>query len=306
MRLHRDEVPVDAHLVHRLLRSQYPQFADRPLRLVDEQGTDNVVFRLGEDLSVRLPRKEGAVQSLLIELEWLPRLSRNLPLPVPMPIARGEPSEGYPFVWAICRWLHGTNPQPHDLRGHETAHALGTFVARLHSLDTTGGPVATPGTNRGGPLDALDHETRASLDEVIHLIRQGRIESDLLDPDAALSVWEAALEAAAWTQPGVWLHRDLHCANLLAANGILTGVLDFGGLVVGDPAGNVMAAWHVLSPEHRDTFRRITDADDATWTRARGWVLSQGLLALPYYLNTHSGMVRLARRAITQALQDVD
>lgn len=304
MRLHHDEVLIDAGLVHQLLRSQYPEFVDRPLRPVEEQGTDNVVFRLGLDLSVRLPRKKEAVPRLLKEIEWLPRLRPHLPLSVPIPVATGEPSEDYPFPWAIFRWLDGTTPQPQDLRGADTAHALGHFVSVLHSLDTSGGPVATPGTNRGGPLAAVDQTTRAALGEVLELIEQGRVDRDMLDPAAALDVWQAAVDAPAWTQPGVWLHRDLHCANLLAVGGLLTGVLDFGGLLVGDPAGNVMAAWHVLPPEHRGTFRRIVGADDATWTRARGWVLSQGLVALPYYLDTHAGMVQMARRAIAEALQD--
>ena len=305
MRLHHDEVLIDAQLVRALLRSQYPEYAARPLRLVDQQGTDNVVFRLGEDLSVRLPRKQEAVPGLLTELAWLPRLGARLPLAVPMPVARGEPSEGYPFMWAICRWLDGTTPQPQDLRGREAADALGRFVARLQSLETAGGPRALPGTSRGGPLIALDEATRGALDDVVDLTNQGRVESGLLDPDVALQVWQTAVEAAAWTRPGVWLHRDLHCANLLATGGVLTAVLDFGGLVVGDPAGNVMAAWHVLPPEHRGAFRRTVAADDATWARARGWVLSQGLLALPYYLDTHAGMVRMARRAITESLHDV-
>ena len=226
-------------------------------------------------------------------------------LSVPMPVARGEPSAGYPFVWAICRWLDGATPSPQDLRGAEAADALGRFVARLQSIDTAGAPRAAPGASRGGPLIALDEATRAALDDVVGLIQQGRVERDLLDPDDALQVWQTAVDAPAWTGPGVWLHRDLHCANLLATDGVLTAVLDFGGLVVGDPAGDVMAAWHVLPLEHRNTFRRIVGADDATWTRARGWVLSQGLLALPYYLDSHAGMVRMARRAITEALHDV-
>lgn len=304
MRLHHDEVPVNSSIVHQLLRSQYPDLANRSLRLAGEQGTDNVVFRLGQDLSVRLPRKKDAVPRLLTEIEWLPRLGPDLPLPVPLPFASGEPSDRYPFPWAICQWLEGSSCRPEDLRGADAARTLGQFVVALHSLDTSGGLLARPGTNRGGPLRALDEATRAALDQVVDLMQQGRVDNDLLDRASALDVWEAAVAAPAWERPGVWLHRDLHCANLLAVDGMLTGVLDFGGLLVGDPAANVTAAWHVLVPQHRDTFRRIVNADDATWTRARGWVLSQGLLALPYYLDTHQGMVRMARRAITEALRD--
>lgn len=302
VRLHHDEVPIDGELVRRLLRDQFPRWAGLRLRPVEPQGTDNVIFRLGGRLSVRLPRKSAAVPGVMMELAWVPRLAPSLPLPVPVPVAAGEPGQGYPFPWAVCRWIDGEPPHPDGL-DRRTGRTLGEFVLALQSLETTEGPVAGLGTNRGGPLAAFDEPTRSSLEEVLVLMADGRLEPDLLDARAVIAVWEEALAAPAWDGAGVWLHRDLHCGNLLATDGHLCGVLDFGGLVVGDPAGDVMAAWHVLAPEARRDFRSILGVDDATWARARGWVLSQGLLALPYYLDTHPGMVVMARRAIGQASQ---
>ncbi len=300
MALHADEVPIDLELVRGLLEAQQPELASLPLRLADPQGSDNVVARLGAELSVRLPRKESAVPSLLAELTWLPRLAPTLPLPVPLPVARGEPTRDYPFPWAVCRWLPGSSPEPGQLRPRRAAATLAAFVVALHGIDTTGAPQAEPRTNRGGSLAEFDAVTRRALDTTVALMAAGRIGPGLFDPNAARDVWDAALEAPAWDGPPVWLHRDLHCANLVASDGLLTGVLDFGGLVAGDPAGNVLGAWHVLDAPHRETFRRAVEADAATWARARGWALSQGLLALPYYLDTHPGMVRMAERAIVE------
>ncbi|MEX0868858.1 MAG: aminoglycoside phosphotransferase family protein [Nitriliruptoraceae bacterium] len=302
-RLHHDEVPIDAALVRWLVAEQHPRFAHLPIRLLATQGSDNVVFRLGEDLSVRLPRKPSAVAGLRTELEWLPRLAPHLPLPVPVPVARGRPAGGYPFPWAICRWVPGTSPHTSgELDPDDTARRLGGFVRALQAIDSTGAPAAEEHTQRGGSLAASDEVTRAALEEVVGLMSSGRVSRELLDPPAARALWDAAVEAPGWQGEGVWLHRDLYVGNLLATGGRLSGVVDFGGLVAGDPAGNVMAAWHVLPPEHRPTFLRIVDADPATQLRARGWVLSQGLLALPYYLESHDGMVRMAHRAITAAL----
>lgn len=302
-RLHSDEVAVDVPLVERLVAEQHPEFAHLPLRLHAVLGTDNVIVRLGDDLSVRLPRKTSAVSSLLAELEWLPRLASSLPLPVPVPVARGKPSAEYPFPWAVCRWVTGTPPrQREDLDPEDTARRLGRFVRDLQAADTSGAPVANDHTQRAGSLAAFDVTARAALEDVVALMASGRIGSDLFDLDAARDLWQAAVDAREWDATGVWLHRDLYLGNLLAADRRLTGVIDFGGLVVGDPAGDVMAAWHVLPPRHRSTFLRIVGADAATQIRARGWVLLQGLLALPYYLDSHDGMVRMARRAITAAL----
>jgi aminoglycoside phosphotransferase (APT) family kinase protein len=301
VRLHEDEVRIDEDLVHQLLGSQLPDLANLDLRLIPAQGTDNVVFRLGPELSVRLPRKPSAVRSLLIEREWLPRVAPRLPLAVPLPVASGEPSGAYPFPWMVCTWVIGTPLPPGGGLSAGDVDTLAEFVAALQALEATGGPQVQPG-RRAGPVAAYDAVARAALKDVSALKATGRIEPDLLDEDSALSVWRAAVEAPAWQGPGVWVHRDLQGGNLLTIGGRLSGILDFGGLAVGDPAGDVMAAFHVFSDESRPMFRAAVGADDATWARARGWALTQGLEALPYYLDTHPGMVAMARRVIRATL----
>jgi aminoglycoside phosphotransferase (APT) family kinase protein len=301
VRLHHDEVRIDEDLVRQLLRTQLPDLANLDLRLVPAQGTDNVVFRLGAEFSARLPRKPAAVRSLLIEREWLPRVGPQLPLAVPLPVASGEPSDAYPFPWMVCTWLSGTPLPPGGVLRAGDVDLLAEFVVALRGLDSEGGPQVQPG-QRAGPVAAYDAVARAALDETSALQAAGRIEPDLVDEQAAASVWRAAVEAPPWQAPGVWVHRDLIASNLLTVAGRLSGVLDFGGLAVGDPAGDVMAAFHVFSDESRSRFRAAVGADDATWARARGWALTQGLEALPYYLDTHPGMVAMAHRVIRAAL----
>src|SRR5688500_707070 len=301
VRLHHDEVRIDEDLVRQLLRTQLPDLANLDLRLVPAQGTDNVVFRLGGELSVRLPRKPAAVRSLLIELEWLPQVAPRLPLAVPLPVANGEPSGAYPFPWMVCTWLSGTPLPPGGGLGADDVDTLAEFVVALQAFSSEGGPHVQPG-QRAGPVAAYDAVARAALDEISALRAAGRIEPDLVDEDAASSVWRAAVEAPPSERPGVWVHRGLIASSRLAVDGRLSGVLDFGGLAVGDPAGGVMAAFHLFSDEGRSRFRAAVGADDATWARARGWALTQGLEALPYYLDTHPGMVAMARRAIRATL----
>jgi len=301
VRLHHDEVRIDEDLVEQLLRTQLPDLANQELRLVPAQGTDNVVFRLGTELSVRLPRKPSAVRSLLIEREWLPRMAPRLPLAVPLPVASGEPSGAYPFPWMVCTWVSGMPLPPGGGLSAGDVDTLAAFVIALQALETTGGPQVQPG-QRAGPVAAYDAVARAALDETSALTAAGRIEPDLVDEEAAASAWRAAMEAPAWRGPGVWVHRDLQGGNLVTVDGRLSGVLDFGGLAVGDPAGDVMAAFHLFSAEGRPRFRAAVGSDDPTWVRARGWALTQGLEALPYYLDTHSGMVAMARRVIQATL----
>jgi aminoglycoside phosphotransferase (APT) family kinase protein len=296
MRLHHDEVPIDLALVRRLLAEQAPGLADRPLRAAPAQGTDNLMFTLGEDLVVRLPRKAAAVESLLVERRWLSRLAPGLPLAVPIQVLDGEPSDGYPYPWAVCRWLPGTSMAPGGLPSADVS-VLAEFVTALRSADPTGAPRISPG-RRAGPLAAYDGRFREALDAA------AAVDSELVDVDRARMVWKDGLDAGSWPRPGVWVHRDLYGDNLLSVDGRLTGVIDFGGLRVGDPAGDVMAAFHVVRPADRPVFRSLLGVDDGTWARARAWTLVQGLEALPYYLHTHPGMVAMSRQAIGATLDD--
>ena len=250
---------------------------------------------------MRLPRKPAAVRSLLIEREWLPRVAPRLPLAVPLPVASGQASDAYPFPWLVCTWLSGTALPPGGELGAVDVDTLAEFVLALQAFDSEGGPHVQPG-QRAGPVAAYDAVARAALHETSALLAAGRIEPDLVDEEAAASVWRQAVDAPAWPGPSVWVHRDLMASNLMTVDGRLSGVLDFGGLAVGDPAGDVMAAFHLFSSEGRTRFRAAVGSDDATWTRARGWALTQGLEALPYYLDTHPGMVAMAHRVIRATL----
>ncbi len=302
MRLHHDEVPIDTDLVRRLLRAQFSELAEADLRPAPTQGTDNLMFRLGSRLVVRLPRKPAAVSGLLVERRWLPILAPRLPLAVPLPIADGLPTRDYPFPWAVCRWLPGS-PVPAGGLATGDVRRLAEFIRTLHSVEAPDGPPVEAG-RRAGPVMAYSPIFEPALGGVLDLVAAGRIEPGLVDPDRARTVWQAAHRAPSWSGPGVWVHRDLYGGNLLAETGRLTGVIDFGSLAVGDPAGDVMAAFHVVEQRDRPAFREAVGADDSSWARARGWALVQGLEALPYYLDTHPGMVAMARQAISAALSD--
>jgi aminoglycoside phosphotransferase (APT) family kinase protein len=294
-RMHADEVDVDVFLVRRLLAAQFPQWADLSLERVDHAGTDNAIYRLGEDMSVRLPRIHWATGQAEKEQRWLPRLAPHLPLAVPVPLAIGMPGEGYPWRWSVSPWLAGeeaTADRIADLR--QAATDLARFLAALQRIDPTGGPLAADHNLRGAPLAMRDSATRdaiAALDGVI-------------DTGAATTAWEAALHAPEWDRAPVWFHGDVLAGNLLVDRGRLSAVIDFGGLGVGDPACDLMSAWSLFSDKSRDAFRSAAAVDDATWARARGCALSQALLALPYYLETNPAIVARSRHAIEEILAD--
>ncbi|WP_369230007.1 aminoglycoside phosphotransferase family protein [Streptomyces sp. R21] len=271
-------VLIDTALVRRLLAAQFPQYAGLPLSPVPLSGMDNATFRLGDDLSVRLPRYPRWVGQVEREHRWLPRLAPHLPLPVSEPVAMGEPGEGYPFPWSVYRWLDGETAAPEDLVDPErTALELAEFVRALQKIDATDGPGpewsnAFRGVPMGDERDSLASEARVRP-------KIAALEG-LTDTAAVTAVWEAALAAPVWDAPPVWIHGDLATGNLLAVDGELSAVIDFGTLAVGDPAVDLLAAWKFLPDRARGVFREALGVDGATWARGRGWALA-GSLPVP-------------------------
>ena len=295
-KMHADEVDIDASLVRRLLAAQFPHWANLPIEPVRSAGTDNAIYRLGDDMAVRLPRIHWATQQAEKERQWLPRLAPHLPLAIPVPLAMGEPAEGYPWRWSVYRWLSGENAaggRIADLR--LAAVDMAQFIAALRRIDATGGP--RPGTynsGRGVPLAERDAETRAAIASL----------GGLIDAGAVTAAWDAALRAPAWDGPLVWIHGDLQAGNLLVEQGRLSAVIDFGCLGAGDPACDLSIAWTLFSGASRDAFRAALAVDDAAWARGRGWALSVALIALPYYLETNPVIVAASRHAIEEVLAD--
>jgi aminoglycoside phosphotransferase (APT) family kinase protein len=279
---------VTTDLVRRLIRDQFPQWVDLPLRLVDPAGSDHVIHRLGDGLAVRLPRHAGAIGQAEKELRWLPELAPRLPLTIPTPVAVGRPGNGYPWPWAVSRWLEGEVATADALaESGETALALAGFLEALQQIPAVGAPPGDAGT-----LADRDVDTRAAIDQV----------AGVFDNAALRGLWGEALSAPGWDRPPVWFHGDFHTGNLLTSNGRVTAVIDFGGLGVGDPARDLMVAFTLLSEPTRSVFRSALGVDDATWTRGRGWALTTGLNAYCAYAATNDRIAAQTTRQIRAAL----
>ena len=293
-KMHADEVATDADLIRRLLAAQFPQWAGLPIEPVASAGTDNALYRLGDDLAVRMPRIHWAAGQVEKEARWLPEFAPRLPLAIPAPLAVGEPGEGYPWRWGVYRWLNGETVHPDRLDDPiDLARELARFVNALHAIDASGGP--GPGdhnSGRGRPLIDRDASTHTALDSL----------RDEIDIEAATALWDAAHAAPIWDRPPVWVHGDLQAGNLLAADGRLSAVIDFGCLGVGDPAVDLLPAWNLLSGAARDAFRAELNVDDPTWRRGQGWALSVAAIALPYYRDTNPTLAGSSRRVFAALL----
>jgi aminoglycoside phosphotransferase (APT) family kinase protein len=259
---------VEEREVRELVAEQHPDLAGDAVGFFEE-GWDTTLWRLGDDLLVRLPRRELAVAGLLAEQRWLPGLAPRLPLPVPVPVRVGVPGCGFPWRWSIVPFLAGTpalaGPQ---VDGERAARSLGRFLRALH---TNAPPDAPHSAWRGVPLSARA-STYAEL--VAEL-------GAAIDGAAVERVWARALDAPRGHQPPTWVHGDLHPGNLLIDGGDLVGVLDFNDLTAGDPATDLSSLWLLFEPEHAEVaLEAYGGADEALLARASGWVVLFSLLAL--------------------------
>ena len=298
-----DAVPVerphiDVALVRRLVASQFPQWTSLPIERFESAGTDNALYRLGVDMVVRLPSVSWAIGHATKEQRWLPVLAPQLPLPVPVPLAAGTPEEGYPWNWTVCRWLDGAAASTDRLDSLvDAAASLAGFVRALQQVDITDGPRSgSHNSYRGVALAKRDSFTRDGIEAL----------RDEIDADAATTLWNATLALPEWDRAPVWVHGDIHAGNLLATDGRLSAVIDFGLMGVGDPAVDLIVAWTLLTGASRAAFRDAVAADEATWFRGRGWAFSVALVALAYYRHTNPAIAAMSRVAIDQTLADFD
>jgi len=264
------KVKIDVSFVQRLIREQFPEWADLQIKPVESSGWDNRTFHLGKDMMARLPSNAEYASQVEKEQHWLPILKPHLPLAIPKPIAMGKPTSEYPWHWSIYQWLEGETASTNCITDlNHFAEILANFLKALQQCDTTDAPIAGPNNfYRGGPLNVYDVDTRKAI---------AQIDDEKL-ADTLTVIWEKALDST-WQKDPVWIHGDIAVSNLLVTNGELSAVIDFGQLAIGDPACDLAIYWMFLSGESQKIFRKVLNLDSNTWDRARGWVLWKTLCA---------------------------
>jgi aminoglycoside phosphotransferase (APT) family kinase protein len=289
------EVEVSADLVRRLLADQHPDLARRPVTFL-ANGWDNELYRVGAGLIARLPRRALAAEIIKNEQRWLPGLAPRLPLPIPYPERTGVPACGYPYAWSLVPHLPGVPAAQASFDPAAAGAAVGGFLGALHVPAPADAPA---NRTRGVPLGDRAGSFAANL-----ALLAGQAD---LDQDAVRRAWDAALAAPGYDGPPVWLHGDLHPANILVSDGQVSGVIDFGDITAGDPASDLSVAWMLLPPDGHASFWSAyqaavgTGSDDALRARAKGWALNLGIVFLAHSADNPE-LREIGRRTLSAVL----
>lgn len=290
-------VTIDVSLVQRLIKSQFPQWSDLPIKPVELSGWDNRTFHLGEAMTVRLPSEEFYSQQAEKEQFWLPRLAPHLSFAIPTPLALGLPSNDYPWHWSVYSWIQGQTVTSDRISNkNDFAKDLARFLVEFRAIDATGGPLAGDHSfHRGGNLKLYDTETQEAINQLAN-----QIDSQLVS-----RIWSEAL-ACPWTKPSVWVHGDVSVGNLLVKDKKLCAVIDFGQLAVGDPACDLAIAWTFLDDESRQIFRNAIELDKATWSRGRAWALWKALIVCAQLSGTNPKEIENSWKVLNTILEDYE
>jgi aminoglycoside phosphotransferase (APT) family kinase protein len=286
--MHKDEISINDAIVKKLISSQFPKFNDLPVQKVSSMGTVNAIYRLGEELCIRLPRLGWAEKSLNNEWKVLPLICKSVSLAVPEPVEKGKPNADYPLEWAIYNWIQGDIYGSSVINETEAMEALARFIMELREIRVS---KDVPKAGRK-PLCELNEITVKAINEC----------KVYIEYEKALKLWRELLNTKPWDNNPVWIHADLLKSNLLINNGRLSAVIDFGSAGIGDPAFDVVPAWAVLTSKTRELFRRLLGVDDNTWLRAKAYALHQAALIIPYYRKSNPAFAEQAINTINSII----
>lgn len=268
-----DELEINTEMVRKLLSTYACKWAELPIEEINSTGTDNALFMLGNDCVLRMPKRESAAILLEKELTWLPVL-QGLPLAVPELLLHGKSKQDFGFEFGIFNWIPGqvaSRDQITDLK--QATLNLAGFLTALQDVNTDHAPRAgQQNNNRGIDLVELTRKVYSSINVL----------ADEIDVTKACELWERACSVPI-AERSVWIHGDLKADNMIAVDGALAGVIDWGLSAVGDAAVDFAVVWTWVAPNNRELFRRKCQIDENDWQRAKGWALYCAVIALSYY-----------------------
>ena len=282
---------VDIELIRRLIYEQCPEYSGKSIQIVGA-GWDNYIYRLGNDLALRLPRRKEAIGLIQHEQRWLPKIQKLIDIPIPAPVFKGKASEYYNSIWSIIPWFEGRTANLEKLDASELLRLVEN-LRRLHIPATDDAP---DNPLRGVPLIQRKEVVEERLEILSH-------KTELITSEV-YEIWNNALDAEVHVEER-WIHGDLHSRNIIVNNGKITALIDWGDMTIGDVATDLACLWMLIDD---NAFRKLCldvyEADDALRRRSAGWAVFYGAVLLATGLEDHEEHAEMVKRIFENLISD--
>ncbi len=286
---------ITLNLAKKLIATQFPEYFHLNVTEVEAQGHDNRIYRIGDDMLIRMPTTEVYALKVPIEQALLPKLAKQLSIAISETVKMGLPSDDYPYPFSIYKWLNGESANHLTLSEKALAHiasALANFLTELQAISNLKGP--SPGQHNWWRGDHISVYDKGAKEQIANL-------RDIINAEHALDLWEKAC-ATKWENTAVWIHGDFASGNILIKDNKLSGIIDFGGTALGDPACDLVIAWTFLKGNSRKIFQDAMALDDDTWLRAKAWALWKATFELSQSQDKQSDAAGIQKNIICDIL----
>lgn len=287
----KSELEINKALVIDLLQEQHPDLSNLPIQLLDS-GWDNVMFRLGDKLSIRLPRRQAAAKLIEHEQTWLPQIAHRLTIPVPVPYRIGQPTAKYPWQWSVLPWISGVTADREPLDINQ-ANNFALFLRSLH--------LPAPCDAPSNPVRGISLKQRANIIEQ-RIQRLGN-KTNLITKKTQ-NIWHQALNTPIEVETK-WLHGDLHPGNILVVHNVIVGIIDWGDITSGDIATDLASIWMLF--KDRDARQQAISQyqmSEQTLQRAKGWAIYFGVTLLDVGLIDNPKQAKIGERTLLSVTED--
>ncbi|MFD6206605.1 phosphotransferase [Peribacillus sp. NPDC060253] len=277
------EYPVSLDLAGKLIRLQFPEIELKEIKQLGE-GFDNTVIQINGEFVFRFPRRPIAVTLIQVENQLLPSIAGTLPLDIPEPIFFGKPSTIYPYPFTGYKIVKGHLPVEGSVANKiESAKRFAHFLKVLHSF-----PVEKA-RNLGVQPDGLrrldvSFRQKSLMENVSTLLKLGYNDQAYAVKDFVERLGDVDVQ-----HPITLVHGDIHIRNvLLNDEGILTGIIDWGDVHIGNPAIDFSFLYSYFPKEARQSFFEIYgEIEQETECLARFRAIYMLVTLLVYGIDRH-------------------
>ncbi len=219
------------------IRMFFPELTIRSAE-INQDGQYNNVLEINESLIFRFAKVHDAIRTLRREVIILHHLQDRISLPIPNPTyvkidskTIGEVFVGYPMIPGIPLWRKNFQKITDSDVRHKMAVQLATFLKELHQVSLNDLPLEFQTEDKPEDWEKMYSQIQEKLFPYMRVDAKQEISKHFKNFFVNLNRYKFSPKLR---------HGDFGTGNILFSfeSQSIAGVIDFGGVGLGDPAGD--------------------------------------------------------------------